>query len=252
MPFAENDLSQDRFLGGKLTIWQPRAGYRAATDPVFLAASVPAKAGQSVLELGCGAGVALLCLGHRVSGLALQGIEIQPDYAELAMLNAQKNGLTAGITIADLTALPASITAQSFDHVIANPPYLTAGAGTAAADAGKETAFRAETPLSVWVDVAVKRLRPRGLLTMIHLAEKLPALLGSFDARLGDITVKPIAARQGRAANRVLVQAQKGSKGPFTLVPPLIVHNGDRHEADQESYTAEVQRILRDGQALPF
>ena len=37
MIFAEDALSQDKFLGGKLLISQPKAGYRAAMDPVLLA-----------------------------------------------------------------------------------------------------------------------------------------------------------------------------------------------------------------------
>ena len=55
--FAPEDLTQDRFLDGRLTVSQPRKGYRAAMDPVLLAAACPARPGQSVLELGCGAGV---------------------------------------------------------------------------------------------------------------------------------------------------------------------------------------------------
>ena len=39
-------LSQDDFLGGKLSLMQPETGYRAGADPVFLAASVPAKSGD--------------------------------------------------------------------------------------------------------------------------------------------------------------------------------------------------------------
>jgi tRNA1Val (adenine37-N6)-methyltransferase len=42
----------DAFLGGRITLEQPTKGYRAGVDPVLLAASVPARAGQSVLELG--------------------------------------------------------------------------------------------------------------------------------------------------------------------------------------------------------
>ena len=82
--FAAEALSQDGFLGGRLAIWQPRVGYRAAMDPVLLAAAVAARAGESVLELGCGVGVASLCLGSRVPGLALTGLELQPAYARLA------------------------------------------------------------------------------------------------------------------------------------------------------------------------
>ena len=49
-----------------------------------VAASVPARAGQSVLDLGCGVGAVALCLGARVPGLTLTGVERQPDYAALA------------------------------------------------------------------------------------------------------------------------------------------------------------------------
>ena len=49
--FGPDDLTDDAFLGGRLQLWQPKVGYRAATDPVLLAASVAAKPGQTVLDL---------------------------------------------------------------------------------------------------------------------------------------------------------------------------------------------------------
>ena len=55
-----SEIVEDAFLGERLRIRQPATGYRAGSDPVFLAASVPALPGQSVLELGTGAGTALL------------------------------------------------------------------------------------------------------------------------------------------------------------------------------------------------
>lgn len=81
--FAPEELTQDRFLDGRLLVAQPRRGYRAAMDPVLLAAACPARPGQAVLELGCGAGVASLCLGWRVPDLRLAGLELQPAYARL-------------------------------------------------------------------------------------------------------------------------------------------------------------------------
>ena len=79
MGFAEAELTRDAFLDGRLHLWQPRRGYRAATDPVLLAAFTPAKSGERVLELGCGAGAAALCLAVRVPGLDLHGLELQPE-----------------------------------------------------------------------------------------------------------------------------------------------------------------------------
>ena len=81
-------LTHDAFLCGKLHLWQPKHGYRAATDAVLLAAACPAVAGQSVLDLGCGVGAASLCLASRVAGLVQTGLELQEDYAALARQNA--------------------------------------------------------------------------------------------------------------------------------------------------------------------
>ncbi|PJE33810.1 methyltransferase, partial [Pseudooceanicola lipolyticus] len=51
--FSDSDLTRDSFIGGRVWLWQPRRGYRAGVDPVLLAAAVPARPGQRVLELGC-------------------------------------------------------------------------------------------------------------------------------------------------------------------------------------------------------
>jgi len=92
MTFDSDLHSYDQFLGGRLTVAQPKTGYRAGVDPVLLAASVPAGRGESVLELGCGVGVASLCLAARVPGLKITGVEIQPDAAILDAQNAKHNG----------------------------------------------------------------------------------------------------------------------------------------------------------------
>ena len=47
----------------------------------------------------CGAGAAALCLGTRVAGLHLTGLELQPAYADLARRNASRNGLKHAVTL---------------------------------------------------------------------------------------------------------------------------------------------------------
>tara|TARA_R110002072_G_C7855474_1_gene526024 strand:- start:95 stop:850 length:756 start_codon:yes stop_codon:yes gene_type:complete len=248
MSDAAPALTRDVFLGGTLGIWQPARGYRAATDPVLLAAAVAARPGQEVLELGCGAGVALLALGARVPDLVLCGVERQALYAELARRNARDNGLPARIETADITALPADLR-QGFDHVLINPPYYPPTA-PAATDSGRAAALREDTPLEIWLDTALRRLKPGGYLTVIHLAERLPDLLAAIGSRAGAVRVRPLTARAGRAAGRVLLQARKGARGPFQLLAPLILHLGDRHLADRDDFTPTAQAILRDGEAL--
>lgn len=247
--FDSADLTCDGFLGGALRVWQPRRGYRAAMDPVLLAASVPALPGQSVLELGCGAGVASLCLGHRVPGVQQVGVELQPVYADLARRNAAENGIRLEVVVADLARLPADLRARSFDHVIANPPYFPPAGGTAATDSGRETAQREATPLAIWIDTGLRRLAPEGLLTVIQSADRLGDILGAIGSR-GAITILPIAGRVGRDAGRVIVQARKGSRAALRLCAPLVLHEGAAHAGDRDSHGAEAAAILRHGAAL--
>ncbi|GAA0295703.1 tRNA1(Val) (adenine(37)-N6)-methyltransferase [Rhodovulum strictum] len=249
---AVEGLTQDAFLGGRLAIRQPERGYRAGIDPVLLAAAVPAAAGQSVLELGCGVGVASLCLGARVPGLALTGVELQPAYADLARENARANGIALDIVTADLAALPASLRGRGFDHVIANPPYHLRECGSAAPDPGRETALGEATPLALWIETAARRLAPGGWLTLIQRAERLPAVLGAMDTRLGSVELLPLTARLGRPAKLVLLRARKGGKGAFRLHSPLILHEGSRHERDGDSYVPAISDVLRRGAALSW
>ena len=247
--FSPEDLTDDGFLGQRLRILQPRLGYRAATDPVLLAAAVPAQSGHSVLELGSGAGVASLCLATRVPGLGLTALERQPAYAALARMNATRNAIALIVTEGDLAVMPDALR-RPFDHVLANPPYFSAGDGTAAADAGREAALREDTPLAVWIDAATRRLAPGGWLTMIHLAARLPDLLATLDGRLGSLSVLPLAPRPGRPASRVILRARKGGRAAFRLLTPMVLHDGTAHDGDRDSFTAEARAVLRDGADL--
>lgn len=230
---------------------QPAKGYRAGVDPVLLAAATPAVAGQSVLELGCGTGAALLCLAARVPGLDLHAAEVQTGYADLARANVARNGVVAAIHTADLRSLPEALKAATFDHVIANPPYFDRAAGNASPRPDRDTAFAGDTPLGDWIDAATRRLKPKGWLTLIQKAHRMPEVLRAMDGRLGTVTITPIAGRIGRPADRFLLWARKGGGAPFRLTAPSVLHRGDTHEADAEDYTPEIARVLRNGAAFP-
>ena len=244
MTFSPDEVSQDAFLCGRLHLWQPVKGYRAATDPVLLAAACPAQQGQTVLDLGCGVGAAALCLGRRVPGVHLYGLELQPAYADLARRNAQDNAIPLQVVTGDLTDMPAALK-LGFDHVIANPPYYPRS-GSPSPIAARDTALRAETPLSVWIDAAARRLKPGGWLTLIAGAECLPELLTALPPRMGSASVLPLAPRAGRAALRILLRARKTGRAAFRLLAPLILHDGPIHDGDRESYTARAQAVLRE------
>ncbi|MEP1538623.1 MAG: methyltransferase [Paracoccaceae bacterium] len=238
------ELTRDAFLGGKLHVLQPKKGYRAGVDPVLLAASVPGKAGQTVLDLGCGVGTAALCLGARVPDMELTGVERDPFYADLA----RQNGLSCHV--ADLTNLPLDLRQQRFDHVLANPPYFDRSAGKASEDARREGALGEETPLSDWIKVAAKRLKPKGFLHLIHKAQRLPDILTCVCELLGSVEVLPLVSRTGRDAELIILRARKEGRAKFQLHSPLVMHTGSSHKVDGDDYTKTVSRALRFGDSL--
>lgn len=248
MSFPPEHLTDDAFLGGRLRLWQPAKGYRAATDAVFLAAACPAQPGDSVLDLGCGAGAASLCLAARVPGLALAGLELQPDYAELATRNAARAGVAFDVVTGDLAHFPRAL-ARDFDQVIANPPWYPPG-GTPSPQAGRATALQVRLPLGLWVATAARRLRPGGWLTLIAGADSLPELLAALAPKLGSAAVLPLQPRPGRAAPRLILRARKGGRAPFRLLPPLVLHQGAAHDGDGDDFTPAASAILRDSAPL--
>lgn len=247
--FPDSELTHDAFLGGKLRLYQPCHGYRAGVDPVLLAASVPAQGGQSVLELGCGAGAAILCLGARVPGLFLTGVEREADFAQLANRNGG-DGLE--VIQADLREMPLHLRQRQFDHVIANPPYFDRAASVASDDEIRESAHGEDTPLEEWVEIAAKRLAPKGQAHFIHRVERLPDLLRAMPRSLGSVEALPIAARQGRDPDRVIVRARKNGRAAFRLHAAIVMHQGARHDQDGKHYAPEIDDVLRDGAALLF
>jgi len=113
--------THDYLLNRRVRYAQPKGQYRSGIEPVLLAASVPAKPGQRVVELGTGAGAGLLCLAARVPGVVGVGVEIQPELAELAQHNLDSNGLTEAFRIIEADVMDVRLPGP-FDHAFSNPP----------------------------------------------------------------------------------------------------------------------------------
>ena len=265
----ELDVTEDRVLGGRITLYQPRRGYRAAIDPVLLAASVPAEGDQRVLDVGAGVGTASLCLARRFAGVRVAGIERERALVRLAVRNAAANELADRVEFmaGNLSRPPVRLAPGTFDHVMANPPFFEAArtnpspdplkaratveaAPAGAAEPGPGTGEAAAT-LDDWIRFCLLMVRPKGTVSVIHLAERLDAVLGCLAGRLGGIVVFPLwpgppeeDGVPAKPAKRVIVRARKGVRSPLRLARGLVLHGPDG------AYTHEAEAVLRDGAGL--
>jgi tRNA1(Val) A37 N6-methylase TrmN6 len=241
---AVSKHSADQFLDGLITVLQPVDGYRAAVDSVLLAAAIPAKPKQAVLELGCGAGVVFMCLAARVANLAIAAVEIQHDLAAIATRNAKTIASGACLVVrGDIHRLPAGIKANSFDQVFANPPFHDAKGHSPSPRRGKNLAHAA-ADFTPWIKAAHGRLKHRGILTMIIRADRLDEVLAGLAGKFGGIEIIPLWPKAGTPAKRVIVRARKDAKTPLALMPGLTLHD------ISGGYTTAANNILRDAGAL--
>lgn len=247
MSEPDGPVTTDYMLGGRVTLRQPATGYRAAIDPVLLAAAAPAPGGH-VLDLGCGVGAAAICLAVRLPECRVTGLELQPDLAVLARENVAANGLADRIEIVsgDLLEPPAGLVTAAFDGVIANPPYQAADQ-SAPHDASKATAKQeGEARLAAWIRFAGRVLKHKGWLALIHRADRVDEICEALRPAFGDIRLMPLWPKQGQPARRVIVAARKGVKAPAALLPGVVLHEEDGR------FTAAAEAVLSGGAALPL
>lgn len=240
------------FLGGRLQLAQPARGHRVGTDAALLSACLAPGAGETVYDLGAGVGAAGLGLAARHGDCRVALVEIDPAIAALAATNAARNGFGERVATieADVTRRPAKggpLLPGAADHVMMNPPFHLPGTIRPAPDAYRAGAhMHGDDTEEAWILCALALLRARGSLALIHRADALPRLLTGLHRRFGDIRVKPVQPRADVPAVRLLIRAVKGSRAPFLLLPPLILHGQDG------SFTAEADALHRGEAAIDW
>ncbi|PCJ60082.1 MAG: methyltransferase [Rhodospirillaceae bacterium] len=246
------EWSEDALLDGRVRLVQARSGYRVAMDSVFLAAAVPARDGDHVLDIGTGSAAAALCLARRVGGVAVDGLEIQDAMCLLAERNIGLNGVGDRVRVlsGDLLDPPAvfagaPFAGASYDHVMANPPHLEAAKAVLPAAADRAIAHvEGRACLADWVRFALRMARPGATLTFLHRFDRCEELLAQLAEGAGALQVLPLLPMAGKAAKRVLVQGRKGAAASQNFCDGLVLHEPDG------SYTKAAQAVLRTADAL--
>jgi tRNA1(Val) A37 N6-methylase TrmN6 len=237
------EITEDKLLNGRVTIYQPKDGYRVAIDPVLLAAAVPAKSGDTVLDLGIGTGAISLCLQARVNKCQIRGIDTNTTYLELAQKSVSRNGWGPYIDLhfGDVRKPPRALNEGSFDWIVANPPYFNADSYSPSPDEGKSMANASvDTSLEDWVKCAKHFMKPEGGFVLIYPADELKTLREILKSQFLEINLCQILPREGQKAKRVLLMAKNKAKAAENEAQKVVLHDPDGN------YTPEARGILWD------
>lgn len=239
------DIVEDRLLGERLRLLQPRRGHRAGTDAVLLAATVPKGFTGHAADLGAGVGTVGLAAAVLAPGCRVTLVERETDALDLAVRNIALNGLAERVQAerADLFSPVQRREADlrgCADLVLTNPPFHEPGQVRHSPDAARRAAhILAGGALDDWMRACADVLRPDGTVVVIHRADAVHHLLAGVVRRFGAVTVRPIHPRMDAPAVRVIVSGVKGSRAPLHLLPPLVLHG------DDGCFTAPVAAINR-------
>ncbi|HVY16815.1 MAG TPA: methyltransferase [Rhodopila sp.] len=235
--------TEGTLLGGRVRYRQPASGFRSGVEPVLLAASVPARSGDTVLEVGTGAGGAMLCLSARIPNCSVTGVEIDPDLAALAAENTAGNRFfNARVIRSDIVNATFS---GPFDHAMANPPYHPADTPASSDPARSLAKHGSEMLVTGWIGRMAGALRRRGTLTLIVGAGMAPACIAAMAAaRCRCSVLFPLWPKAGARAKLVILHGVKDGRSAFAVHAGLVLHQPDGR------YTEEAAAILRGGEAL--
>lgn len=216
---------------GELKIYQPSAIFKFTIDPLLLAAFLPVRSQETILDLGTGAGVVPLWLTGYRGVRQVVGLELQPEIAALARRNVALNQFDTRITIVegDLRTPPPELSDRRFDWVVSNPPYwspVTHQVPTSSLLACAK--FELACNLSEVITAAARFCRDRGRVALIHLPERLTDLLSLMRAaRLEPKRLCLVHPKPETAPHRVLVEGIKHGRPGLKVCKPFIIHQPD-------------------------
>ena len=209
--------------GGRILVGD---GYRFTQDSVLLANLLRAGSRDRLLDLGCGGGVigvlALLKKGVK----EVVGVEKDEATAALAERNAALNGLSDKMcaVCADVSDAPRLLGRETFDKVVANPPYYDFDDGTVSRDSASKR--ESGDTLSAFIAAGAACLRFGGDFFIVHKAARLADVTEIMRGNgLEPKTLTFVFPRPDSSADTFVMAARKGG-GKGLVVGSLFVADG--------------------------
>ena len=223
---AMSEIREDYLPGCGYKIYQDPAEFTFTTDSVFLAHFSHLANKAKVLELGCGTGAVSFYLAAR-GALEVTGLDVNPRMVELFNRSAEANGIGTRVRALewDIKEIKSFCPTESFDLVVANPPYRNSGRertiGTIACH--EKTAV-----LEDFFTAACYALHSRGRFALVQLPERfMESMELAIKYNLQPKKLQWVHASVDKPAWIFLLEMVKNGSYGLEVLPPLIMYNAD-------------------------
>lgn len=211
----------------QLKVIQNRDSYCFSLDSLLLAQFIKVKSKEKVIDLGTGCGIIPLLIYQPQKNIIIYGVEIQEKLASLARRSVSLNNLEKYIFILqeDIKNLKEKFSAESFDIVTVNPPYIPSGRGKSSSNSEQ---LIARHELNIDIDAIIKMsshlLKKGGRLYLIHRADTLISIITTLKKYyLEPKVLQFIYTKKGMQAKRFLLEARKDGGAELKVLTPYFL-----------------------------
>lgn len=203
----------------RLDLYQLENGYCYNSDSLFFYSFIKRflKNNTRLLDIGTGCGIlGLLCARDFKINLSLN--EINTTMAEIALINAKKNGISCDMICGNI--LESSV--ERFDFIISNPPFYRKDI----IDSKNEFLFLARQsenlPLLSLLRFVKSALKPSGKFIFCYDAKEIKSVFSAiFDIGFNVEVMSFVYPNAKRDANLVMIMC-RDSKSQTKILPPLF------------------------------
>lgn len=226
-------------ISGHFRVFQLRAGHRFSTDDVLTAwyGTTWAPSASRVLDLGSGIGSVGMIAAWRLAGAGFVTIEAQEASVRLARKSAAYNGLESRYEIrhADFREAGAFQPGESFDLVLASPPYFPIGTGIEGDHAQKVACrFELRGNIADYAQVAAAHLAPGGMFACVFPEDQRDRVeTAAVDAAMTIVRRRAVVFREGQPPLVTLFIMMRAADLPEAMrsrtwvEPPLVIRAAD-------------------------
>ena len=221
-----SEIREDYLPGCGYKIYQDPAEFTFTTDSVFLAHFPHLANKAKVLELGCGTGAISFYLAAR-GAAEVTGLDVNPRMVELFNRSAEANGIGTRVRAVewDIKEIKSFCPTESFDMVVANPPYRNSGRERTI---GTSACHEKTAVLEDFFAAACYTLHSRGRYALVQLPERfMESMELAIQYNLQPKKLQWVHASVDKPAWIFLLEMVKNGSYGLEVLPPLIMYNAD-------------------------